>query len=150
MGCMRKALAFIALSVLVIMLFLLMQNLGDVRPAILPPSKDITKIIEEREQAQKTKAQIGEPVDFPLKLPPGFEVGVFAKKLGSARDLEFSPGGTLLVSIPASGKVIALPDKNNDGKADEAKEVITLLRRPHGIVFHDKKLFVAEETRVVR
>lgn len=116
-------------------------------PALLPSKEDITKIIEKQKETQQ---QTGEPVDFPLKLPAGFEIGIFAKGLGAPRDLEFSPGGTLLVSIPASGKVVALADKNNDGKADEIKEIITGLRRPHGIAFYDNKLFVAEETRVVR
>lgn len=127
-----------ALIVLTAMFALIVakKKVGDVRPAVLPPTKDITKI--------------GDPLQFPLTLPPGFRVGIFAKGLGNARDLTFSPKGTLLVSISARGSVVALPDRNNDGKADEARAILTDLNKPHGIALFKSKLFVAEETRVVR
>ncbi len=118
--------------VLIIPLFF-WQKVGNVAPALLPPRQDISEI-----------------VPFPLSLPDGFEIGVFAKNLGNARDLEFSPDGTLLVSIPADGKVVALPDKDKNGMADGNTDVLAMLERPHGIAFHGGKLFVVEETRVVR
>jgi glucose/arabinose dehydrogenase len=92
----------------------------------------------------------GPSPDFKLTVPQGFQIGVYAKNLGSARDLEFSPGGTLLVSVPESGKVLALPDRNGDGIADSTVEVITGLNKPHGLAFYQNQLFIAEETRVVR
>jgi glucose/arabinose dehydrogenase len=124
--------------------------IGDVRPVILPPSKDLTEIIE--------KQEVGDPVDFPLKIASGFKIGVFAKDLGNARDLQFSPGGTLLVSSKKSGKIYALPDTDNDGKADKKIQVLTDLDKPHGLAFHpfdtsqgkQVKLFVAELRKVTR
>lgn len=76
-----------------------------------------------------------------VKVQPDSQLTVFADKLGSPRDLEFSPEGILLVSIPNQGKVVALPDKKN---------VLTNLTRPHGLAFYQGKLFVAEETQVAR
>ncbi|MBI2022581.1 PQQ-dependent sugar dehydrogenase [Candidatus Daviesbacteria bacterium] len=92
--------------------------------------------------------KVGKPVEFNLKLPEGFKIGIFAEGLDNPRDLAISEGGTLLVSIPSRGKVVALPDRDNDGVADEVKEVLVSQQRPHGLVFNKGKLFVAEETQV--
>ena len=137
----------VVIAVAIIGLFLagvwiVRKKVGDVRPALLPPKEDITKI--------QDKQSVGETPEFPLKLPEEFKVGIFAQGLGNARDLEFSTGGVLLVSIPASGKIVALPDKDQNGVADEVRDVVLRLDRPHGIAFYKDKLFIAEETRIVR
>lgn len=94
--------------------------------------------------------KVGERADF-LKISSPFTIGIFVKSLeGGARDLVFSPEGILLVSIPSLGKVAALPDKNGDGTADEIKDVLIDLDKPHGLAFFDGKLYVAETTRVTR
>lgn len=94
--------------------------------------------------------KIGDKRAGNLELPVGFQLGIFAEKLGNPRDLAWSPGSTLLVSIPKDGKVLALPDKNNDGVADEMISVISGLNKPHGLAFKDNLLFIAELTRVIR
>ena len=53
-----------------------------------------------------------------IRLPPGFAIEFFAKDLGNARFLTLDPRGTLLVSVPRAGRVVALPDDNGDGRAD--------------------------------
>lgn len=127
---------------------------GDIRPSLLPPPQNISDIIEQEQNATPppgTKpAQIGENTSFPLKLPSGFQISIFAKDLGKPRDLEFTANGTLLASIPSQGKVVALPDKNQDGRADEVKTLISDLNQPHGLAFNQGKLYVAEETKLVR
>lgn len=94
--------------------------------------------------------KVGLQTQAPLILPEGFQLGTFAQGLNGPRDLEFSPNGTLLVSLPSQGRVMALPDHDKNGVADEIKNVITGLKRPHGLAFYDGKLFVAEEEQVVR
>lgn len=91
----------------------------------------------------RTKREDPKPQTLPKEVKPqvDFQMTVFADKLGGPRDLEFSPEGILLVSIPTQGKVVALPDK---------KEVLGNLIRPHGLAFYQGKLFVAEETQVGR
>lgn len=111
------------------------------KPAVKPPPLDIVQLIEQ---------PVGEPVAFPLKLPEGFKIGIFAKGLRSPRVLAFDPESTLLASIPSQGRIVALPDKNRDGKADTTINILTRLSNPHGIDFYQGKLFVAEETRVLR
>ncbi len=85
-----------------------------------------------------------------LKVPPGFAIDVFADKVGSMRFMAIDPAGTLLVSEPSAGRVLALPDKNGRGKADSVQTVVTGLDQPHGLAFHEGALYVAETSRVQR
>lgn len=86
----------------------------------------------------------------PIRLPPGFAIDVFARGLGHPRFLTFDPKGNLLASVPRSGRVVALPDANAHGKADDVVSVVEGLDLPHGLAFHDGQLYVAETGRVVR
>jgi glucose/arabinose dehydrogenase len=61
------------------------------------------------------------------------------------------PLGNLLVSIISQGKVVALPDKNHDGIADEVITVAEGLHSPHGLAFRcgkTCKLYIAETDQV--
>lgn len=124
------------------------QNLPGARPAILPPPRDIVKLLEKPERPEGKGAL---PSSLPLKLPPGFTVSIFAKNLPGARVLALDPDGTLLVSLTSQGKVVALPDKNGDGVADAVVTVLDGLNKPHGLAFGPEKkprLYVAETVRV--
>lgn len=139
----KRVLIILLLIIISVIIWVFIKNrFGDIRPAILPPKNTLTKISEQQET--------GEKVDFPLKIAAGFKIGIFAKDLGAARDLQFSPGGVLMVSSPSRGKVYALTDKNNDGKADKLVTVLNGLDEPHGLAFYRGKLFVAELTKVGR
>jgi glucose/arabinose dehydrogenase len=85
-----------------------------------------------------------------LSLPAGFAIDLFAHDLGHARLLALDPRGTLLVSVPRSGRVLALPDDDGDGRADRRIIVVEGLDLPHGLAFRDGALFVAETGRIVR
>lgn len=114
------------------------QNLRGIGPAILPPKQDIAQLIDTRE--------------VPLTLPKGFSIGIFAKDLGTPRVLVADPNGVLIASDPSRGQVLALPDKNGDGKADETIVLADKLNRPHGLAFrclnNACRLYVAEENAV--
>lgn len=112
------------------------QKVGDIRPALLPVKNT-------------PNSDLNSEVDY-LKTPDGYKIGIFAYNLDSPRDLEFSPNGSLLASVPSQGKVVALIDKDKDGKSDSTKEVISKLVKPHGLAFYNNKLFIAEETQVSR
>jgi len=84
-----------------------------------------------------------------LKLPEGFHVAVFATA-PHARMLAFSPGGVLLVTDMSDGKVLAFPDPKHTGKAERTVTVLDDLNAPHGIAFHNGKLYVAEINAVRR
>jgi glucose/arabinose dehydrogenase len=85
-----------------------------------------------------------------LRLPAGFAIEVFARDLGPARFLAVDPAGTLLVSVPRNGRVLALPDDDGDGRADRSIVVADGLQLPHGLAFHEGALYVAETGRVLR
>ena len=91
------------------------------------------------------------PAQVPgITLPPGFRIDVFATGLDGPRFMAVDPAGILLVSIPGQGRVVALPDRDGDGKADAIITVADGLDRPHGLAFHDRQLYVAETGRVRR
>ena len=56
----------------------------------------------------------------------------------------------LFVSMPSAGIIVALPDKDKDGKADQTIEVINGLNKPHGIAFLGDYMYVANEGSVVK
>ena len=96
------------------------------------------------------KISQGEVSDIAFKLPDGFTIHTFAKGLTNPRVLQFSPGGTLLVSNPSLDLVYALPDKNNDGVADSKKVIISKEDHVHGLAFYKDKLYIADVNKVVR
>lgn len=100
--------------------------------------------------AKNVAVSQGETPTIPFKLPSGFTIHTFAKNLGTARDLQFSPGGALLVSNPSSSEIYALPDKKGVGVADEKKLVVKGPNKAHGLAFFNNKLYVAGVTQVVR
>lgn len=85
---------------------------------------------------------------FPLKLPDGFSIHLFARNLGKPRVMTWDPQGRILVSIPASGTVVALTNTDEDVEADTSITVKTNLNSPHGIAFYQNKLYIAETDAV--
>lgn len=93
----------------------------------------------------------GNTTGLPLTMPDGFSISTFAEGLGRPRVFAWDPGGTLLVTDMAAGTVVALPDRDGDGAADENVVVAGGLDTPHGIAFSpsdDSKLYVAETSAV--
>jgi glucose/arabinose dehydrogenase len=84
-----------------------------------------------------------------LKLPPGFHIEVFGEA-PHARMLVFSPGGVLLATDMSDGKVLAFPDPKHTGHPERAVTVLDNLNAPHGMAFHNGKLYVAEINAVRR
>ncbi len=84
-----------------------------------------------------------------LKVPSGFHIAVFTQA-PHARMLAFSPGGTLLVTSTTDGKVFAFPDYKHSGKAERSITVLQELNAPHGIAFHNGKLYIAETHQLKR
>jgi len=97
-------------------------------------------------------------IDY-IKLPENFEINIFANLDVSSRSypgpnvgprfMEFKDD-TLFVSISNQGKVVALPDKNNDGTADQTITIINNLNNPHGLAIYEDWLYIAEEDKVIR
>ena len=85
-----------------------------------------------------------------IKLPPGFEISIFAENVPNARSMALSPGGTLFVGTREAGNVYAIVDRDGDQKADQVITLAKGLNMPNGVAFHEGSLYVAEVHRVLR
>src|SRR6266446_1049123 len=86
----------------------------------------------------------------PLALAPGFRIELIADGLGAPRMLAFDTSGTLLVSIPSQGRIVALPVARRPDWLRSSVTVAEGLRLPHGLAVRDGHLWVAETGRVLR
>ena len=85
-----------------------------------------------------------------LSVPKGFQIDEYAAGLGSPRFMAFSPDNVLFVTVIGDGTVVALPDRNMDGKSDNPVTFIKGLKRPNGIAFHNGYVYVGETNQIVR
>jgi len=70
----------------------------------------------------------------PLSAPSGFTATIFSRETEGVRVLTRDSNGTMLASLTKKGSVVALPDLDGDGVADETKVILEGLKEPHGIV----------------
>ncbi|MDH3288202.1 MAG: sorbosone dehydrogenase family protein [Betaproteobacteria bacterium] len=89
----------------------------------------------------------GLPVEK-IRLPPGFEISVFADDLPNARAMSLGDQGTLFVGSRHAGKVYAV--KIRDNKAVETLTVASGLNMPVGVAFRSGALYVSEVSRILR
>jgi glucose/arabinose dehydrogenase len=86
-----------------------------------------------------------------LVLPEGFTSNVFASGLAGPRFMAVSPQGTLFVAEPGADRVVALPDADGDGRADERLVVGTGYDAAHSLAFEaDGSLLVAGGSMLYR
>jgi len=85
-----------------------------------------------------------------IKLPPGFEISLYADDVPNARSMTLSPKGTLFVGTRRAGNVYAVVDTNHDNRADKVYKLAEGLFMPNGVAFRDGALYVAEVYRVLR
>ncbi len=79
-----------------------------------------------------------------LVLPDGYRADVFASDLATPRFMAVSEDGVLFVADPGAGRVVALPDRDGDGRADEMVVVGEGYDAAHSLAFEgDGSLLVA-------
>ncbi|GAB4194908.1 MAG: sorbosone dehydrogenase family protein [Roseiflexaceae bacterium] len=83
-----------------------------------------------------------------LRLPPGFWLDVWATGLGNPRNLAIAPDGTVYVTRREQADVLALNDRDGDGRADQIRTVASGLKLVNGITLHDGRLYLATDRRV--
>jgi glucose/arabinose dehydrogenase len=83
-----------------------------------------------------------------LRVPAGFRVAVFAEGAGNARMMAVADDGTVYLTRPKSGDVVALRDRDGDGRADDMRPVVTGLPHVHGIALRAGRLYLATPTQV--
>ncbi len=83
---------------------------------------------------------------------PGYKVLLAADDIRGARFLEFDPQGTLYVSIPTDGSILALRDANGDGvfQVEERKQFVTGYKTVHGLCWQDGWLWFSQTGAIHR
>ena len=77
------------------------------------------------------------------------EVHLFATLPGTVRMMTFDPAGNLYVTLPELGAIYQLRDLDHDGHADESILYHVGMDRPHGLLWNDGKLYVAETLQLL-
>ena len=85
-----------------------------------------------------------------IRLPPGFEISVYADNVENARSMTRGEKGTLFVGSRSAGKVYGIVDQNGDNRADQVYTLARGLNMPNGVAFRNGALYVAEVNRVLR
>lgn len=80
-----------------------------------------------------------------LKLPPGFNIEVYASGMANARSMREGDKGTVFVGTRLIDKVYAIRTK--DGKR-EVKVLASGLYRPNGLAFQNGTLYIAELSKI--
>lgn len=118
------------------------DNLRGIGPVLRAPSGNISEIIKQKEQNN---------TDFPLILPNGFSIDIFAENLSNARVIKQDILGNFWVSQTKEGLVTFL--ENKDGKIINSVSIFKNLNKPHGLAFDPENpliLYIAEEDKISR
>src|SRR5689334_660621 len=101
--------------------------------------------------AEPPKAQgvVGEGVRA-FTVRPGYRVTLVAKDLGEARFLAFDDKGTLYVSQPKAGTILALRDIDSNGSFEHVARYITGKPFVQAMQFKDGWLWFATATGVYK
>ena len=83
-----------------------------------------------------------------IKLPPGFEISVFADNVPNARAMSLGDHGTLFVGSRRAGNVYAV--KIRDNKAVKTLTIASGLDMPVGVAFRSGALYVSDVSRILR
>src|SRR6202045_2104704 len=80
-----------------------------------------------------------------LKVPPGFNIEVYAAGMANSRSLALGDKGTVFVGSRLVDKLYAIANK--DGQRS-VKVLASGLYRPNGVAFHNGTLYIAELSQV--
>jgi glucose/arabinose dehydrogenase len=86
-----------------------------------------------------------------LDVPAGYAAAVFADGLANPRFMAVAPDGVLFVAERGRDRIVALPDRDGDGVADEAIVVASGFGSAHDLTFDpDGRMLVAGTEAVFR
>lgn len=86
-----------------------------------------------------------------LVLPDGFSIEVYAR-VPNARQMSLSDNGTVYVGTRnrAGGRIFAITDDNQDGKADDVVAITGGLNTPSGLTYHNGDLYIGAINRIYK
>jgi glucose/arabinose dehydrogenase len=147
----RVSLRHLAICLGVLLVAVLAACGSGATPATEPEEPAAEAPAAEPDDMAATTSDLG----YPLDLPDGFRISRYAGDLGEVRKIAFDANGVLYVTImnrtlPGEGSLLALPDEDGDGEADEVITVLDEIDRPHGLTFHEGSMYVSEPHRLHR
>lgn len=83
-----------------------------------------------------------------LRTVAGFRVGTFATGLGKPRMMAVADDGTVYVTRQMQNDVVALRDRDGDGRADETRVVAASLPMVHGIALRGTQVWLVSPTQL--
>ncbi len=83
-----------------------------------------------------------------MKLPPGFEIALFATDVRDARSMALGEKGWLFVATRSAGNVYAI--RHDGTRALETVTIASGLNMPNGVAFREGSLYVMEVDRLWR
>ncbi len=99
----------------------------------------------------ETAVQLPQVPGKSIVLPAGFRISVFADGLNNPRMMAMGPDGHIYVAERGAGRILRLPDADQDGILDQIEIVAQGLAAPSSLAFYqDGSLYVGETTRVLR
>ena len=78
-----------------------------------------------------------------IRLPPGFQISVFAPDVPNARQMALGPNGIVFVGSRSAGKVYAVAD-------NKVHVLASGLEMPSGIAYRDGALYIGAVSRILR
>lgn len=140
----------IIVAVLIVWGFLFYWKfLRGVRFAFQKPAEDIAELISDGSREPGETVNL---TNFPLDLPPGFSIEIFAKDLPGARVMVFDRLGNMWVSRTREGAITLLQIGDN-GRVESQSDIFNNLNRPHGLALDPNNgtmLYFAEEDKISR
>jgi len=103
--------------------------------------------VQEQQSAEPEQMATQEVAGETLTLPDDFAVTLFASGRGKLRMMAITADNYLLVTEMDRGNVLAYP---LTGASSEPVTLVSGLRSPSGVAFHNNEVWVAEETRVTK
>jgi len=101
--------------------------------------------------AQTNVSTIVSPAGLsPIRVPPGFQVDLFASGLNGPRFINFGPDGSLFVAERGANRIVVLADRDHDGVSDLMSVFADQLQRPHSLVYHKENWYVGVPGGVIR
>lgn len=81
---------------------------------------------------------------------PGYRITLAADNIPGARFLQFDDKGTLYVTRPGRGDILALRDKDGDGVFETRTTYLTGKPQAHGMDFHDGWLWFSQSRTIYK
>ncbi len=116
----------------------------------LPPKSPISTVFKLATTLILFTATATADVVDRLSVPKGFKISLFADDVKNARQMALSDSGIIYVGSFKEGKLYALQDSDNDGRADKKWVLASGLNKPTGIAYHKGDLYVAAVGQILR